>query len=70
MFYQSIKQKKRVLLFFATLPQVNISVRDGENTCDTEICDLVLCKAAESFEDEFNLTNKEQDAKAIEKFGV
>ena len=31
---------------------VNIFVRDGEKHFFEEICDGVLCKAAESFEDE------------------
>ena len=40
----------------------------AKNTFDAEICDLVLCEAAESFWDEVNLTNKEQEAKTVEKF--
>ena len=34
------------------LPLVNNFVRDGENIFFKEICDRVLCEAAESFEDE------------------
>ena len=40
----------------------------AKNTFDGEICDLVLCEAAESFEDEVNLTNKEQEVKTVKKF--
>jgi len=45
-------EKKHVAWFFATLTMVNIFVRDGEKHFFEEICDGVLCKAAESFEDE------------------
>ena len=50
-------EKKRVLLFvfFATLPLVNIFVRNGEKKIG-EISDGVLCEAAESLEDKCGIT--------------
>ena len=42
-----------VLLFFTTLPLVNIIIRDGEIVFSLKkfVVVRVLCKAAESFED-------------------
>ena len=40
----------------------------AKHTFGAEICDLALCEAAESFENEVNLTNKEQEAKTVKKF--
>ena len=37
----------------------------AKNTCYAEIPGLVLCEAAESFEEEVNLTYKEQVAKTV-----
>ena len=48
-------EKKRVLLFFATLPLVNIFVRNGEKKIG-EISDGVLCETAESLEDKCGIT--------------
>lgn len=48
----SIKQKKYVLLFFASYPLFNIFVTDGKHIFSEEIWDGVLCKTAERFEDE------------------
>ena len=39
----------------------------AKNIFFEEICDGVLCEVAESFEDEVNLTNKEEEAKTVEK---
>ena len=40
------------MVFHNILPPVHIFVRDGKNIFFEEICDGVLCEAAESFEDE------------------
>ena len=40
----------------------------AKNTFDAEIPALVLCEAAESFEEEVNLTYKEQVAKTVKTF--
>ena len=39
----------------------------AKNIFFEEICDGVLYEAAESFEDEVNLTNTEEEAKTVEK---
>ena len=51
-------------MFFATLPLIDILVRDGE----TQIHDGVLYEGAESFDAEISITNKEEEeAKTVEK---
>ena len=37
----------------------------AKTTFDEEICDLVLFKAPETFEDKVNLTNKQEEAKTV-----
>jgi len=39
----------------------------AKNIFFEEIYDGVLCEAAESFEDVINITNKEEEAKTVEK---
>ena len=49
---------------------MDIFVRDGGKHFFEEIYDGGLCKATESFEDEINITNKEEEeekAKTVEK---
>ena len=67
MFYQSIKHRKSV--FYCFLPyylQSTFLLEMAKHIFFEEICDGVLYEAAESFEDEVNLTNKEE-AKTVEK---
>ena len=42
----------------------------AKHTFGAEICDLALSEAAESFEDEVNLTNKEQEAKTVDLYSL
>ena len=68
MVYQSIKHRKRVVNCLLPHYLVDIFVRDGGKHFFEEIYDGGLYKAAESFEDEINITNKDgNEAKTVEK---
>ena len=71
MVYQSINHRKRVVFcFFATLPLLDIFVRDGGK--DFVFFETLFLEISESFEDEINVTNKEEEeeeAKTVEKLG-
>ena len=56
-------------MFYCFSPQYLLStflLEMAENIYFEEIYDRVLCKAGESFEDEINLTNKEEEAKTAD----
>ena len=67
LFYQSIKHRKSFFYCFSPLYLWSIFLLEmAKNIFDEEICDLVLCEAAESCEDEVKVINKE--VKTVKKF--
>ena len=67
MFYQSINRRKSVFYCFSPpaflLPTFLLEM--AENILFEDTCDGVLSKAAESFEDESDLSNKQEEAKLL-----
>ena len=65
MFYQSIKHRKSV--FYCFLPPAfllpTFLLEMAENILFEDTNDGVLCKAAESFEDESDFSNKQEESK-------